>query len=240
MPDRGEPGHVPQRLALPAAADQHRNRPGRRWVQDLQPGGDPRQVVAQQVEPGAGCAELVAVLVVVLFEPATPDPEDQPAIGDVVDGARHVGQQVGVAVTAPGHQRTDLDPLGLLGPGAEHRPAFEVLAVGVAVQRIEVVPVEDDVDAEVLGAEYGVPDGAVIGVLWLELDADADRPVRCSHAPTVRTRSWRVGSAPPRPAPIAPRLCRWRTLRPLSVGVITLSRVSNATSVGSTDRVGEP
>ena len=105
-------------------------------------------------DPGARGAELVAVLVVVLLEPARADPEDQPPAGDVVDGAGHVGQQLGVAVAVAGDQRADLDPAGLLGPGAEHRPALEVLALGFAVEREEVVPVERDVDAQVLGPEH--------------------------------------------------------------------------------------
>jgi len=68
----------------------------------------------------------------------------------------------------------DLDAGGLLGPGAEHRPALEVLAGGVAVERVEVIPVEDHVDAEVLGLGDGAADGGVVGVLGLDLEPDAD------------------------------------------------------------------
>ena len=143
---------------------------------------DPRQRAAEVVEAAAGGAELVAVLVVVLFLPARSDAQDQPAVGDVVDGAGHVGQQLWVAVGVAGHQRADLDAGGLLGPGAEHGPAFEVRAVGIAVEREEVVPVEGDVDADVLAAPDGVARGCVMGgVLGLQLDADADRPVGRSH-----------------------------------------------------------
>ena len=79
---------------------------------------DPRQRLAEGVQPAAGGTELVAVLVVVALEPARTDAEDQPAVADVVDGAGHVGEQVGVAVGVAGDQRADLDPLGRLGPGA--------------------------------------------------------------------------------------------------------------------------
>ncbi len=108
---------------------------------------------------------------------------------DVVDGARHIGQQVRVAVAAPGDQHTDLDAFGLFGPGAEHRPALEVWAVdpagGVRIEREEVVPVERDVDPGLLGAGHRVPDQPVVGrVLGLELDPDAHGPVR------VRGRGW--------------------------------------------------
>lgn len=47
--------------------------------------------------------------------------------------------------------------------------------VGIAVQREEVIPVEGDVDADVLGPADRVTDVAVGGgVLGLQLDGDAD------------------------------------------------------------------
>ena len=91
---------------------------------------DERQVAVEGVEPPAGRAELVAVLVVVALEPARADAEDEPAVADVVDGARHVGEQLRVAVAVAGDQRADLDPLGGLGPRREGGPALEVGAVG--------------------------------------------------------------------------------------------------------------
>jgi hypothetical protein len=49
-----------------------------------------------------------------------------------------------------------------------------VLAVGLAVEREEVVPVEHDVDARVLGGGDGVTDLVVVRVLRLELQTDAE------------------------------------------------------------------
>src|SRR6185437_8395115 len=63
-----------------------------------------------------------------------------------------------------------------LRPGAEHRPALEVLALGLAVQRVEVVPVEDDVRACRFRVGSGAADRLVVGVLWLQLQAHADGP----------------------------------------------------------------
>ena len=71
-------------------------------------------------------------------------------------------------------RQTDLDPLGLLGPRREHRPALEVFAIRLAVQGVEVVPVEDDVDPGVLGGTNRVAQVLVVGVLGVELDSDAD------------------------------------------------------------------
>jgi hypothetical protein len=86
----------------------------------------------------------------------------------VIHRARHIGEQIGIAVAAAGDQRTDLDPFGLLGPGAEHRPAFEMRAVVVAAERIEVIPVEGDIDARVLRAQYGIAQESIVcGVLGL-------------------------------------------------------------------------
>ena len=92
----------------------------------------------------------------------------------MVDGAGHVGEQLGVAVGVAGHQAADLDAGGLLGPGGEHRPRLEVHAVGLSVERVEVVPVEDHVDADLLRAARGVADLGIVGVLGLDLDSDAD------------------------------------------------------------------
>src|SRR6185437_3347189 len=97
-------------------------------------------------------------------------------------------QQLGVAIRVAGHQRTDLDSRGLLGPGAEHGPAFEMRAVGIAVQREEVVPVEGDVDPDVFASADGVAQMTVVGrVLGLQLDTDADGQIRMrrGHPTTV-------------------------------------------------------
>lgn len=118
-------------------------------------------------------AELVAEVLVVLLEPAGPDAQDQSPTADVVHGACHVRQQVGVAVGVARHEGTDLDAAGLLGPRAEHRPALEVLALRVTGERVEVVPVEGGVHTDVLGAPHGVPDLGIVSMLGLDLHGDA-------------------------------------------------------------------
>jgi hypothetical protein len=52
-----------------------------------------------------------------------------------------------------------------------------VRTVRVAVQGEEVVPGEQDVGAELLGLRARPTDVGVLGVLRLQLDADADRAV---------------------------------------------------------------
>jgi hypothetical protein len=113
----------------------------------------------------------------------------------VVDGARHVGEQVGVAVAVAGDQRADLDSARGLGPGAQHRPALEVLAVALAVEREEVVPVEDDVHARGRGGGHGRADLLVVGVLWLQLDPDPDGTAHASDPRSIVTQGWRGRAA---------------------------------------------
>ena len=195
---------------------------------------DPGQRLAERVEPAAGGAELVAVLVVVLLEPARADAEDQPAAADVVDGAGHVGQQLGVAVAVARHEGADLDLGRRLGPGAEHRPALEVLALGLAVQRVEVVPVEDDVRPELLRLRRRAADVRVRGVLRLELDTDPD--LSLTHAPHASPAS-AVRHAVPMTTPLlappgsppgtldAQRLRALRRMQAVALGLLLLAAV---------------
>ena len=52
--------------------------------------------------------ELVAVLAVVALEPARADAEHEATVADVVDGARHVGEQVRIAVRVARDERAEL------------------------------------------------------------------------------------------------------------------------------------
>ena len=176
-----------------------------RGVELRPPRLDPRQRLGERGQPRPGRAEVVAVLAVVALEPARTDAEDEPAVADVVDGARHVREQLRVAVRVARHERADLDPLGRLGPCGEHRPALEVLAVGLAVQREEVVPVEHHVDARLLGTSDGVADLAVVGVLRLDLHADAERS---GHAGTLRPAGT-IAPRSPTDATSATRTHQW-------------------------------
>ena len=108
---------------------------------------DHGQGFAEGVQPRDRGTELVAVLGVVALEPARAQPEDQAAAGDVIDGARHVGEQVRVAVGVAGHERAEVDALGGLGHRSEQAPALEMRALGVAEQRMEVIPGEQRVGA---------------------------------------------------------------------------------------------
>ena len=125
-------------------------------------------------QAGPDGPELVAVLVEVALEPAGADPEDRPPAGDVVDRAVGVGEVLGVAVGVADHQRAELDALGDLGHRPEHGQRLEVVALRVAPEREEVVPVEEAVDAELLGLRPRAAHRRPVGVLGLELCGDAE------------------------------------------------------------------
>ena len=72
------------------------------------------------------------------------------------------------------HTLAEFDPAGLLGEGRKHRPRLEVRAIPITGQREEVVPVEENVDAEILEFGRGLPNVGIAGVLWCELHADAN------------------------------------------------------------------
>ena len=177
-----------KRHPLAAAADQDRQPSERRGVQLLEPRPDARHCRAELLQPARRRAELVPILVVVALEPARADAEDGASAGDVIDRARHVGEQLGVAVAVAADQRTDGYALGHLGDGGEQRPALEVLARRVAEQRIEMIPGIEDVDPDLLGLQRGATDIGVVGVLWIQGKRDSNHepapsvvPCTCSH-----------------------------------------------------------
>src|SRR5262249_54174250 len=104
----------------------------------------------------------------------------EPAVADVVDRPRHVGEQFRIAVAVARDERADFNARGRLRPGAEHRPALEVLAFGISGQGVEVIPVEDDVGAELLRLRNSAADRLVIGVLWSQLQAHSNGATRGS------------------------------------------------------------
>ena len=65
------------------------------------------------------------------------------------------------------------DALGHLRDRGEQRPALEVRAVGIAVQRVEVIPDVDAVDAEILGAEPCLAELREAPLLRVERGSDA-------------------------------------------------------------------
>src|SRR5690606_17230208 len=146
-------GDDAQGLLLSPATDQDRYAPGGRRVQIPPARADDRKVTGQRVEPAARGTELVAVLVVVALEPAGTGAEGKAARtvaggADVVDGAGHVGLKVRVAIAVAVDQGAELNPAGLLGERRQHGPRLEVSAVRVAREWKEVVPGEQDVNAQ--------------------------------------------------------------------------------------------
>ncbi len=92
---------------------------------------------------------------------------------DVVHRARHVRQQVRVPVRVARDQSPELDPLCDLRHRPEERPALEVLAVRVAVEREEVVPVKERIRPHLLDPEPRVAHLLVASLLGVDLCPNA-------------------------------------------------------------------
>jgi hypothetical protein len=90
---------------------------------------DPAQSRIQEVETGSDRSVAVTVDGVILFVPTGSEAKDESAAADVIDGARHVGEQVGVADPDPGNEHADLWSPRDLAPSGQGGPAFEIVDV---------------------------------------------------------------------------------------------------------------
>src|SRR5918995_7255200 len=119
--------------------------------------------------------ELVTVLVVILLDPPRADPEYEASARYTVNRTRHICEQVRVPVGVARDERPELYPLRDLRHRPEERPALEVFAVGIAVERVEVVPGENRISRHLLYPEPRVAHLRVTGVLRMELPPDPFR-----------------------------------------------------------------
>jgi AcrR family transcriptional regulator len=147
--------------------------------------------------------EQRAPMIVNMMERALHDPtvalvRDE-FLGDVVGGARHVGEEFGVAVAVARDEHPELGPFGVGGHRGEDGPSLEVRRLGVAVQREEVIPRPDRIDAERLGAPPCVTEFDVRGGLRMELNADVEGHATSEAGGQPANR--RLGAIPGGPVP---------------------------------------
>ena len=106
------------------------------------------------VEPVQALAEarpeLDPVGPVLGLHPRAADAQDRPAAADVVEGRRGLGHDPWVAERVGADEQPEAGPLGLRRPRGERRPALEDRLVGVAEDRVEVVPRPEVVVAEAI------------------------------------------------------------------------------------------
>lgn len=116
VPDVGVADHQRQCALGAGAADEDGYLAHGRWDQLVEACRDAFQPGLEQVESCLPRAEFVSVSGVVLLVPARTEAEYQASVADVIDGAGHVGEQIGIAVTHPGHQQPDLGAVSDLPP----------------------------------------------------------------------------------------------------------------------------
>ena len=187
VPDVGVLGDDPERLPLAAAADHDRQvrldrqRLDPEVVEGVAATGRARHLVAVEQDPRVGRGlgqpveplpeagpEVDAERPVLVLEPRPADAHDRPAAADVVDRRHALDREPRVAERVRPDEQPEADPLGRLGDGGERRVALEDRLVGVAEDRLEVVPGPDVVVAETLGATCAAARNAGQSLAWLQ------------------------------------------------------------------------
>ena len=108
VPGVGVLGDEPERHLLAAAPDQDRDVALGRGSELTEPVDEQGERVAEVAQPVRRGLEVVAVLRVVALEPPRADAEHEPTVADQVDRARHVGEQLRVAVRVARDERAEL------------------------------------------------------------------------------------------------------------------------------------
>ena len=166
-------GHETKGDLLPGPTDHQWKISHGWWIESGDAFLHPRQVGLQLAQPTDRGSEVVAVLGVVALEPAGTHRQIGAAARDVIDGAGHVGEEFGIPVAVSGHEGADARAFGVGGHGCHQGPGLEVLRVGIAVEREEVVPHPDRVSAHSVGGLPGISEIGDAGRLRVELYAYA-------------------------------------------------------------------
>ena len=96
----------------------------------------------------------------------------------MIDGASHIREQVWISVGVAGYQRSDHGIARNFGHGPELGVCLEVGTIGIARERIEMIPIEDHIGTELIGSDPRLTNiGVGVRVLLLDLDSDSYRKV---------------------------------------------------------------
>ncbi len=151
--------------------------------------GDDLQLLGQPLHADGRGRELEAVGAVLALVPAGPEPQLDPAAGDVVGRDHHLGQDRRVPEGGRGDQRAQADAAGPGGQRGQGGPGVERPALGIAHQRPVVVGAEQALQA-VLLARPGQGEPLLPGDVLLALDHQADPHAAlllgCASQRTVR------------------------------------------------------
>ncbi len=149
----------------------------------IQQGPHVRDRFGQPVEslPEAG-PEVQPERAVLALEPCPADPHDRATAADVVDRRHAFHRQTRIAEGVRPDEEAESNALGRLGDGGEGRVALEDRLLGVAEDRLEMVPGPDVVIAESLGRPGSAEEpGPVAG-----LAPQGDPKLEVRHARRLR------------------------------------------------------
>src|SRR5207302_2416761 len=158
---------------------------------------DPGQRVAKLPQAIGRVPELDPVLLVVAGEPAGADAQDGPTVAHLVQRPDLVGVELRVAVADRGDEGAELGALVLDRHAGEDRRARIVDTVGVAVERVHVVPDEGAVGTHRRGVAVGLADPVDGAVLRVDLVAAPESP----HQETGTCAAGARVTAPPAAEP---------------------------------------
>ena len=135
---------------------------------------DPHHPVLEVLDAAGKGSEFIAILdVVALFEAAA-EPQDRPAAGYMIDGTRHVGDQIQVAVADAVDQRTKRDTRRAGRLRGQHRPTLKARHIRVSRAK-EMVPVKQRIGAQSLGLAHGVNERRRARAILPDLKPDSNR-----------------------------------------------------------------
>ncbi len=141
-----------QRLPLAAAADQYGNLPQGLWHIHFPAAFDDFKRPLQRVKAAARSAKFIPIFPIITLKPTRAYAQDEPSIADMINRLCHVGKKSRVAIGIAGDKTTNFHPLCAGCHGCQEGPALVMIALRVAVQGEEVIPVPERINAHRLEA----------------------------------------------------------------------------------------
>src|SRR4029079_805437 len=134
---------------------------------------DEHDGLVEAVEPFADGGEVDAIGVVLALEPGATDAKDRPALREVVERRRDLGEVAGIAERVGPDHEPEADPAGEGSEPRQDAPPLEDRLLPRPEDGQEVIPRPDRVPARVLGGESRVAEARPVGPLRPELEPES-------------------------------------------------------------------
>src|SRR3954470_9812482 len=146
---------------------------GRRRGTAVENGADRGHCLVHPVKPLTGTpAEVDPVALMLVVEPRAAQSKDCATIRDVVQRRRELGDEARIAKRIGTDEEPEPDPCRRLRPRSERHPAFEDVLLGLAEDRVQVVPRPQVLVAELVNATGRALEAWPISALAPQKDAN--------------------------------------------------------------------